>query len=681
MKVCVEVLPETLSIAMYRVADALKATAPKGVQFVSDPKEADLQILHVISPDQIQLVKAPQYAVIQYCGGDGATTTGADAWTPLWKDAKLVWSYFDLRSRIPASKFYMAPMGVGAPFTDEYEAKERKFLAMTSGFVNGEGAEAIAEVAEAASRLGGHVIHIGPVPENFDPTKYSNWFNAVNVSDYDLVGLMRKTKYVSGLRWVEGFEMMTVEAGMCGAQPILFDRPDAKRWDRDGVYVKEDPKTLVDELERVMARNPVMPDRAKLLQQYSWLQVCGEFWQRLAQNVVKQDRGQRKRRLLWIGDAVAASGFAKATHEILEGLKESWDVHVLGLNYMGDPHKYDYPIYPAMTGGDPFGVGRTRELCDKVRPDLVVIQNDMWNIPAYLREIPRNVQTAAVVAIDGHNSHYASKVNELNAAIFWTQFGLDVARDGGLTIPNTHVIGLGVDTNVFYPMDRDEARKEVGLEMIPPGAFIVGNVNRNQPRKRLDLTVRYFCKWLNESGVNDAYLFLHVAPTGDMGYDLMPLMKHYWKGPKRLILAQPEIENASPESMVRATLNSLDVQVTTSRGEGWGLTTLEGMACKRAQMVGKFAALGEWPKNTVMQIACTSTDATPGPTGCVVGQVPDENQFVKTLDILYRNRYGLDQVAEGGYRRALDEQFKWDTVRAKWIAALDTLNIDRMVDA
>src|SRR5580765_6972456 len=104
------------------------------------------------------------------------------------------------------------------------------------------------------------------------------------------------------------------------------------------------------------------------------------------------------RRLLWIGDAACASGFARCTHYTLDALRQSWDIVVLGLNYMGDPHDYPYKIYPCFSGGDLFGIGRIPELVQKYRPEVVVIQNDPWNIPQYMKPLV-NVPTVAALAV------------------------------------------------------------------------------------------------------------------------------------------------------------------------------------------------------------------------------------------------------------------------------------------
>ena len=88
--------------------------------------------------------------------------------------------------------------------------------------------------------------------------------------------------------------------------------------------------------------------------------------------------------LLWVGDAACSSGFGRASHYILERLRGRWNVAVLGVNYRGDsPTDYSYPIYTAWPGGDALGVGRLKEILEKVQPHQIVFQTNPWNVPVY----------------------------------------------------------------------------------------------------------------------------------------------------------------------------------------------------------------------------------------------------------------------------------------------------------
>lgn len=349
------------------------------------------------------------------------------------------------------------------------------------------------------------------------------------------------------------------------------------------------------------------------------------------------------RSLLWIGDACVSTGFARATHYTLDMLRMTWGVHVLGINYDGDPHSYPYPIYPCMGrhGRDLFGLSRMVELINKIKPSVVVVQNDPWNLPDYMRKAG-NIPVVASLAVDGKNC-MGRGLNGLALAIFWTRFGEQEARLGGYAGPSA-VVSLGVDLNIYHPQDQLEARRMLGMRGAPQfdtdeklrDAFIVGNVNRNQQRKRLDLTISYFAEWIQSRRIDNAYLFLHIAPTGEKGCDAAQLA-YYYGIANRLIVSEPEIGQGVPERYLAATYAAFSAQLTTTQGEGMGLTTLEGMACGVPQIIPDWAALGELPDGVVIKIPCTSIACTPNGIN-VIGGVPDREATIEALDLLYRNK-------------------------------------------
>lgn len=397
---------------------------------------------------------------------------------------------------------------------------------------------------------------------------------------------------------------------------------------------------------------------------------CRCFTTDLKQSVQVTKTREPKPKLLWIGDAVAATGFARATHYTLDVLRETWDVTVLGLNYLGDPHQYPYPIYPCYPGGDAFGYGRTKEIVGKVKPDLIVLQNDPWNIPAYLKlikQVDENVPVAAVVAVDGKNCR-GTPLNDLDLAIFWTRFGAEEAKLGGY-LGQSEVIPLGVDLDIYKPLPRGEARATLGLPEHMLKGFIVGNINRNQPRKRLDLTIAYFAEWVKTRNVQDAYLYLHVAPTGEESYDVTQLM-HYYGMKGRLILSQPDRGLGDPESFVVQAYNCFDVQVTTTQGEGFGLTTLEGMACGIRQILPAWSALEEWAKDAALMIPCHETITTPN-TINVVGGVPSRKEFVEALDLLYRSEDVREDYRVRALALAARPEYRWRNIGEKFAETLE----------
>jgi len=379
-----------------------------------------------------------------------------------------------------------------------------------------------------------------------------------------------------------------------------------------------------------------------------------------------------KKKLLWHGDAACASGFSRCTHGALDVLRHSYDVSVIGINHTGDPHPYPYDIYPAARAyrnDDMFGVSRLAELTPLLKPDAIVLLNDPWNIPAYLPHAG-DVPVAAWVAVDGKNCR-GEGMNGLALAVFWTQFALDEARAGGYTGPAA-IVPLGVDIDTYRPLDRAFARSErgIGLPEHMRDWFVVGAVGRNQPRKRLDLTIDYFADWVRTRGIDDACLFLHVAPTGERGYDLDQLVKYYGLTGRVVKVAPRNLGVGLSESSMAWVYACFDAQLTTTQGEGWGLCTMEGMACGVPQVVPDWSALGEWTEDAALKVPCTSVAHTPD-TINVVGGVPDRAGTLAALDRLYYDRDARETLARRGLALAQQPRYRWPAIGAAFQVALD----------
>jgi D-inositol-3-phosphate glycosyltransferase len=373
-----------------------------------------------------------------------------------------------------------------------------------------------------------------------------------------------------------------------------------------------------------------------------------------------------KPNLLWVGDACTPTGFARATHKILDTVRHAFNVTVLGINYYGDPYDWPYPVYSCIAGGDAFGVKRLPWMCERTKPDIIVLQNDPWNIPMYLNYLKSckeyaGIPVVGIVPVDGKNC-VGEALKDLTMAVFWTNFALGEARTGGYAGP-VAVIPLGVDLETYYPIDPLEARYRIGLPKYCDDAFIVGNVNRNQPRKRWDLTMQYFAEWLT-TGVPkpNARLFLHAAPTGDASTVIKQLAEYFgiWK---RVIFVEPPVDYGRPESEMRDTYNCFDVQVSTTQGEGFGLTTFEGMACGVPQIVPDWSALGELCQGAAEMIPCTSTAIGP-PYVNVIGGIADKTRFIQALDELYVSHERRRELREAGLARVREDRFRWEHIGA-----------------
>lgn len=274
--------PSHLSKAMFRVARALKRYAPDDVEIVNDVRTCDMQVLHVIGTDALALKLDRPYIVIQYCYH--GLCAGVEDWRKFWDPAVLVWSYYDL----PAGpNFYNSPLGIDEEFRKPFFSTPRRSV-ISSGYVTGPGAEAINEVAIAAGMTGLPVEHLGPLPAGM--SKMGHWTSILGIDDYGLAERYRSARWVSGLRYVEGFELPVIEGLACGARPVCFDRPDMRKWyNQHAVFVPElTGGPLIDKLVEVFncAPEPVTrAEREVILEKFSWDNIASKFWEQIVERM------------------------------------------------------------------------------------------------------------------------------------------------------------------------------------------------------------------------------------------------------------------------------------------------------------------------------------------------------------------------------------------------------------
>lgn len=375
-------------------------------------------------------------------------------------------------------------------------------------------------------------------------------------------------------------------------------------------------------------------------------------------------------RILVIADAVASTGFARVNHSIMDRLYKKYDVHVLGVNYFGDPHNYPYKVYPAAPGGDVFGLGRLPQLLKGIRPHLVFMINDPWLVKDYIEIILKTPlgtveggkqafpHTVAYMPVDGLNMQpgYVKPLNALNLAVGYTQFAVDELRKGGLTA-HTAIVPHGVDTSIFKPVPKDKAREAFKL---PNDWFIVGCVNRNQPRKRIDLAMQYFAEWAKDKPEN-VKLYYHGA-LRDHGWGIEQLAD-FFGIQDRLILTSNDmtVGTGIPVEALRNVYSVFDVHMSTTIGEGWGLTQHESMACRVPNIVPEWSALAEWARGGVAYVPCTSIQVNTGGLN-TVGGVADKHAYMQELDKMYYDATYRNTVAKAGYDLVLQPRFSWNSV-------------------
>ena len=382
----------------------------------------------------------------------------------------------------------------------------------------------------------------------------------------------------------------------------------------------------------------------------------------------------KKAKLLWCGDIVAMTGFSRVTENVISRLKDDFEIVVLGNNWWGDPTplQEEYKMYPSSNRHQtaPFGEQRIREIVEREQPDVVFTINDMWIINEQYRQIQDlhkqgKFKFVGYAPMDSYGwiGCLDETANDWDAIISYTEFGAHEFVKGGIYKPIA-VIPHGVTPGQFYPMDRNECRRKLGLK---EDIFIVFNGNRNQFRKRQDITIKAFAKF----AVNkpEAQLYLHMG-LKDQGWDLMGVfareMSKVGLDPNGRIIMTTQSDgppNVSVE-MLNTIYNACDVGVNTCKGEGWGLVNFEHAACGVPQVVPDHTSCKEIFENYGELIRCDHVDVDTNYAREM--PCPSSDHLAEILEDLYHDRTYREHVGERCRERVMDTQFSWDTVASQF---------------
>jgi len=381
-----------------------------------------------------------------------------------------------------------------------------------------------------------------------------------------------------------------------------------------------------------------------------------------------------KPKLLWSGDLAAMTGFGRVGGALLPRLRDQYEIVVLASNWHGSPvpEQQMFRMHPASNRFqlDPFGVDRIREVVELEQPDIICTLNDPWIVSAQYQRIQdlhqqKKFKFCGYLTMDSYNwlGGIDSHINDWDALITFTEFGAYEFIKAGIRKPIT-VIPHGLDVENFYPIDKKEARKKLNL---PDDVFVVLNGNRNQPRKRIDITISGFAKF----AVNkpDARLYLHLGLI-DQGWDVLALfgreMQKQGLDPNsRIIMTAntPNPPNVSVE-MLNTIYNAADVGINTCRGGGWELVNFENAACRVAQIVPDHTSTKEifegYGKLIKTEHVETDTNFSREMHN------PSDAHLAELLTELYENPQERLETAERCYQRVTDAAFQWDTVAAEF---------------
>jgi len=403
--------------------------------------------------------------------------------------------------------------------------------------------------------------------------------------------------------------------------------------------------------------------------------------------------------ILVLADAVATTGFARVTHGIFENLLDRYDVHILGVNYRGDPHDYEAKIYPAMqstNSGDVYGFSRIPTMINVIQPRIIFVLNDIWVHSLYIKEFDSYIEQGGKVVmyspIDAKPIEYQwpRALRNISRFVVYTEFGKEAIEDAlvewqdridtgkleeELKFPKISVVPHGVDTNTFFPLpdsvDRDgkiilPGKLNAKRQVFPNeedflNSFVVLNANRNQPRKRIDLTMKGFAKFAEDKPDN-VKLYLHMG-VEDLGWNVLALSERYKMDHRLIISANVNTIPSVTDERLNLLYNACDVGINTSVGEGWGLVSFEHAATGAAQILPRHS--------TGPEIWGDSVEYLDPQFWLTTDRVLTEGGYINPDDVadvlqrLYDDPKYLEEMQEKAYRVTQRPEYTWQAVADK----------------
>lgn len=255
-----------------------------------------------------------------------------------------------------------------------------------------------------------------------------------------------------------------------------------------------------------------------------------------------------------------------------------------------------------------FALSELPGVIQQEKPNVVFIYNDLSVICAYIESIRKVIENRsfkiwAYVDIT-YQQPPPSMIDILNRDVerifCFTKTWKDSIKSQGITRP-IDVLPHGVDTAMFRVIPKELARQSLGL---PKDVFLFTSLNKNIPRKRLDLLIISFVKLMIRFPTKSIFCLI-VADKGDRGgFALFDIFAREIKlqggtvemfGNRLLITSQ---DTCYKDSDINMLYNCGDAGLSCAEGEGFGLCAFEQMAVGIPQVVPEINGYTEYCNTT-----------------------------------------------------------------------------------
>jgi len=290
------------------------------------------------------------------------------------------------------------------------------------------------------------------------------------------------------------------------------------------------------------------------------------------------------KKILWYSDFLVNTGFGNVSENIIERIMDNFAIESLAVNWFGEPqnkkdsiyYKFrNIPVVQAKNQFDPFGRSKFINILIKENYDTVFILQDLFNLTEITEELKcikakKNFKYVLYAPLDSTvKQSWRDVIKTADVPVVYTNWAKKQLN------MDCRVIYHGVDKSFLKLSRQNILNFKNEYFGIKDQDILITNVNRNQQRKDLTKTIAAFDIFHKNTNQN-SYLYLHCNWKDESGIDLSDFIKTYYPD-----LIERIIRPKRPltKDGLNYVYNASDLVVSSTLGEGWGLSTTEAMAC------------------------------------------------------------------------------------------------------
>lgn len=403
-------------------------------------------------------------------------------------------------------------------------------------------------------------------------------------------------------------------------------------------------------------------------------------------------------KVLWLSDAGCTTGFSRVTHSIGERLVEDYghQISVLAANFRGDAWSCERPGHDHSTPlrlfrpdlvamKDIYGMSRIIEMLAKVEPDVIVTLYDPQVVLSLLFKNAYDpdqllLQYRPLLAYtpdDGTNlpPRWTTILPKVTNVVAMSKWGQSHYQPSQLAYH-------GVDQEVFWPISERPKTTSNGIVCrtkadckrafnFDPDGFLVGRVDTNSGRKDYPALVKAL--WPLMKKYDDISVHFQCQDEGPQaGIRFQALLSREAESVDPTRFHFPGLHSSFegwPLEDLNVLYSAFDCFVSTSRGEGFGLTLLEAAACGIPIVAQNVSAIPEVVGPGGILLEPRGLLTTPAGED---NWLPDIDAFTSAIERLYFSKGLRHDLGEAGAAHA--KTFSWDYAARKfdeWIVALE----------